>query len=101
MHSALATASKLVVFDIPLLVESSRWRPTLDTVVVIDCESETQIGRVMQRSGWSRAQVEQVLQAQASRALRLSAADSVIFNEAISLEQLDLQVRECARRFGL
>jgi dephospho-CoA kinase len=98
---ALASASALIVFDIPLLVESSRWRPQLDLVMVVDCEVETQISRVMQRSGWSREQTLQIIQAQATRAQRLCAADIVVCNEGIDLHQLDLQVRECARRFGL
>jgi dephospho-CoA kinase len=98
---ALAAASALIVFDIPLLVESSRWRPQLDLVMVVDCEVGTQISRVMQRSGWSREQTQQVVQAQATREQRLCAADIVICNEAIDLHQLDLQVQECARRFGL
>ncbi len=100
-HSALTTDSALIVYDIPLLVESSRWRPQLDLVMVVDCEPETQISRVTQRSGWSREQAMQVIQAQASRVLRLCAADIVIYNDAQSLAQLDLQVQECARRFGL
>jgi dephospho-CoA kinase len=100
-RGAVAAGSTLIVFDIPLLVESRRWRPQLDWVLVVDCGSQTQISRVMQRSGWSREQTQQVVQAQASRALRLSAADIVICNDAIDLAQLDSQVRECAHRFGL
>jgi dephospho-CoA kinase len=98
---ALTTGSPLLVFDIPLLVESSRWRPQLDLVMVVDCSAEIQIQRVMQRSGLMREQIEQVIHAQATRAQRLSAADIVICNEAIDIPQLEWRVRECARRFGL
>jgi dephospho-CoA kinase len=100
-QQALATACPLLVFDIPLLVESPRWRPSLDLVMVIDCDVETQIQRVMQRSGWSREQVQQAVTAQASRQLRLSAADVVICNDGIDIHTLELQVQQWARRFGL
>ncbi len=100
-QQALASGCPLLVLDIPLLVESSRWRPRLDLVLVVDCESETQIRRVMQRSAWSRAQVQQAVLAQASRQLRLSAADVVICNDGIDIPALELQVQQWARRFGL
>ncbi len=98
---ALSVASPLLVLDIPLLVESSRWRPQLDLILVVDCSAEAQIQRVMQRSGWTHQQTEQVIRTQAPRTLRLCAADLVIFNEAITIPQLELKVRDCAHRFGL
>ena len=38
-----ATASAVVVFDVPLLVESGRWREQVDKVLVIDCSEATQV----------------------------------------------------------
>ncbi len=98
---ALSVACRLLVFDIPLLAESTRWRPQLDLVLVVDCSAEIQIQRVMQRSGWAREQTEQVISAQATRAQRLRAADIVICNEALAIAQLEWEVRDCAHRFGL
>ena len=40
-----------IVFDIPLLVESGRWRQQLDRILVVDCSEATQISRVTARSG--------------------------------------------------
>jgi dephospho-CoA kinase len=100
-QQAMATACPLLVFDIPLLVESPRWRHRLGLVMVVDCDVETQIQRVMQRSAWSREQVQQAMNAQAGRALRLRAADVVICNEGIDIHTLEQQVRQWARRFGL
>ncbi len=100
-QAAVQAGSRLVVIDIPLLVESEQWRLKLDAVLVVDCSVETQIQRVMQRSQWTRAQVEQVIAAQASRQQRLAAADAVICNDGIDLATLKLQVRETAVRFGL
>jgi dephospho-CoA kinase len=90
-----------IVFDIPLLVESGRWRQQVDHVLVVDCSEATQIARVMARNGWTREAVEKIMAGQASRAQRLAAADSCIYNDGLSLEALDLLVRQLASRFGL
>jgi len=91
----------LLVFDIPLLVESSRWRNQLDRVLVVDCEVATQISRVMQRSCWTQATVENVIASQATRIQRLAAADLVIYNNELTLDDLDAQVREILLRITL
>ncbi|HAL38365.1 MAG TPA: dephospho-CoA kinase [Polaromonas sp.] len=90
-----------IVFDIPLLVESGRWRQQVDHVLVVDCSEATQIARVMARNGWTREAVEKIMAGQASREQRLAAADSCIYNDGLSLEALDLLVRQLASRFGL
>lgn len=91
----------LLVFDIPLLVESSRWRNQLDRVLVVDCEVTTQISRVMQRSGWTQDMVANVIASQATRTQRLAAADLVIYNNALTLDDLAAQVREILLRITL
>jgi dephospho-CoA kinase len=101
VEAALASQSQCIVFDIPLLVESGRWRPQLDHVLVVDCAPETQVARVVQRSGLAQEEVRAIIAAQASRAQRLAAADTVICNEGLSMAQLAAQVKEAARRFGL
>ena len=98
---AVSAGSACVVFDVPLLVESGRWRQQLDQVLVVDCSEATQLSRVMARNGWSREAVEKVIAGQASRAQRLSAADLCLYNDGLPLEALDLQVRRLAARFGL
>jgi len=90
-----------VVFDVPLLVESGRWRQQLDQVLVVDCGEATQISRVMARNGWPREAVEKIIAGQASRAQRLSAADICLHNDGLTLEALDAEVRRLAARFGL
>ncbi|MFT3717893.1 dephospho-CoA kinase [Pseudorhodoferax sp.] len=99
--TALAAGRRCVVHDIPLLVESGRWRAQLDAVLVVDCQPQTQIARVMQRSGLTEAAVRAIIAAQAPRALRLAAADAVICNDGISLEQLRIEVHGFAQAFGL
>lgn len=96
------STSACVVFDVPLLVESGRWRHRLDSVLVVDCRQETQIARVMARNGWPREQVESVISQQSPRAHRLACADSVIWNDdGIDLPALHALVVEMAHRMGL
>ena len=101
VQSALAAGARCIVFDIPLLVESTRWRPQLDRVLVVDCDVETQVARVVARSKLSADEVRAIIAAQAPRALRLAAADVVICNEGLTLEALRHEVEQAARSFGL
>lgn len=99
--AAVQAGAPCVVFDVPLLVESGRWRSRLQAVMVVDCNEELQIRRVMQRSGWSREAVEQVLISQASRSRRRAAADVCLFNEEVDLGALDALVGQAWKFFGL
>jgi dephospho-CoA kinase len=83
----------LVLLDIPLLVESAHWRQKLDRVLVVDCSTDTQIRRVMQRSGMTAEQVQGIMATQANRAQRLSAADWVIDNGSDDIGKLMRQAQ--------
>ncbi|WP_271010378.1 dephospho-CoA kinase [Paucibacter sp. B51] len=98
-RAAAAAASDLIVFDVPLLVESGRWRQRVDRVLVVDCAEALQIERVMQRSGLSREAVRAVLNAQASRSQRRACADAVIHNQDLGLSELRAQVLTLAARW--
>lgn len=100
-ETAELARAKLVLYDIPLLVESGHWRQVLDRVVVIDCTPATQIDRVMARSTLTREAVEKIMASQASRTQRLKAADVIIFNESITVDQLRHKVSQVAHIFGL
>ena len=91
----------VVVYDIPLLVESPMWRHRFDCVLVVDCTHERQIQRVTSRNGWSAETALKVLQSQASRTTRLQAADWVIQNSDLNLDQLENTVRKFAVQLGL
>ena len=99
--AAMVSGCNCIVFDIPLLAESSRWRPRVDQVLVVDCVVEVQIERVFARSGLERSMVEKIIASQVSRVQRLRAADLVIFNAGDVMEPLALEVEQIARRFGL
>ncbi len=71
-----------VILAVPLLAESPAWLSRCDRVLVIDCEVETQIDRVMARSGLSREQTQAIIMSQASREARKAIANEVIVNES-------------------
>jgi dephospho-CoA kinase len=100
-RDAATAGHRAIVFDIPLLVESGRWVRKLDTVVVVDCSTETQIHRVMARNGLQRAAVQAILDTQASRPARRAAADAVVVNDGIALNTLHGHAVQLARLFGL
>ena len=92
-QASLAGPDQRIIFDVPLLVESGRrWRDIVDRIVVVDCLPDTQIERVMARSGWTREAVQAVLAKQATREQRLAAADDVLHNEGVGLDELHAQV---------
>lgn len=98
---AQASGAACTVFDHPLLVESTRWRIRLDRVLVVDCSLETQIQRVMLRSGLQRQQVLEIVQQQSPAPQRLLAADWVLHNDGIDLPTLRALVVQLAARIGL
>lgn len=92
-QQALAAAGRPVVFDVPLLTESSHWRQRVQRVLVVDCNESTQIARVAQRPGWTAEAALRVVEQQATRTQRRQIADAVIHNEGLDLQDLDEQVR--------
>ena len=101
-QAAIEAGKKCLVFDVPLLVESGeRWRRQVDWVCVVDCQTDTQIQRVMARNQLARPEIEAIMAQQASRAQRLASADGVIYNDGLDLDQLQTAVHEMMARFGL
>lgn len=92
-RQAAQADGRCVVYDVPLLAESSRWRRIAERILVVDCAPETQVRRVMQRSGWTEAAVRAVIAQQAARETRRALADAVIHNDGITPAELAGQVR--------
>ena len=77
------------IYVIPLWWELRRQRPPdIDpwTVIDVDCDEETQIRRVMSRSGLSRDEVLRIMAAQATREERRSQSDHIILNQGSAAE---------------
>lgn len=98
-REAAAAAGRTILFDVPLLTESSHWRARVDRVLVVDCRERTQVARVMARSGWAEPAVLSVIAQQATRVHRRSIADAVIYNDDVDLDTLQTQVHALADRW--
>jgi dephospho-CoA kinase len=97
LRQADRAVGRVIVFDVPLLAESSHWRARTDRVLVVDCRVETQIERVAARPGWSRDAATAVVATQAPRERRRCVADAVIFNDGIDLTTLQAHTRSLWR----
>lgn len=97
--SAAAASSPVIVFDVPLLVESRRWRAIVNRVLIVDASEETQLQRVIARSGWQAEAVRAVIAQQAQRRTRRAAADAVIYNESLTLDELEREVSSLWRHW--
>ena len=101
-QAAEDAGTRVIVFDVPLLVESGRWVQRLDTVIVIDCPPAVQIQRVMSRSGLNQSTVEAILAAQSPRNIRRASADIVVHNgDNCTLADLHKMAEQVATRLGL
>jgi len=68
-----------VIYVVPLLVESSHWK--FPRVLVIDCDEDKQIQRVMQRDGLAEDLIRSIVAQQATRQQRLAIATDVLQNQ--------------------
>ncbi len=78
--------------DIPLLYETGRNRD-FDAVIVVACDPETQVRRIIERDGLSEHDARQRLAAQLPIADKVAQADYVIHTEG-TLDDTDEQVRK-------
>ena len=93
-----ACAAAYAMLVVPLLIESGTYRTRTDRVAVVDCEPETQVSRVMLRSGLTRGEVLAIIASQIPREQRLAAADDVIRNDG-DLAALEGQVAALHSRY--
>jgi len=75
MKAAMDACTKgIVIVVVPLLVEKNLWHP-FDRAIVVDCEVDNQISRLMAREKIDQSKAEVMLLAQASRGQRLQLND--------------------------
>jgi dephospho-CoA kinase len=75
-----AAIGPYVIVAIPLLVETGG-EARFDRVLVVDCDPDLQLARLMARDGTPREEALRMLAAQAPRPKRLAVADDVIHND--------------------
>ena len=85
------------IFAVPLLAETN-FADFVNRILVVDCPLEIRRKRLMARDNESEETVNNILNAQASRAERLDLADDVIVNDG-SLENTERAVEELHQRY--
>lgn len=80
-QAAEKTATLYQVLVVPLLFDSPKYLSLVDRILVIDCDQETQIKRVKERSHLSRFQILQIINTHTKRNDQLKLADDVILND--------------------
>jgi dephospho-CoA kinase len=93
---ASAPEGSLIVHDIPLLAETGQGA-AFDAVVVVDVPSELQVERMVRERGWTPAEANSRIAAQASREERRAIATYVIENTG-TIEDLRGRVAEVFAR---
>lgn len=96
-RQAEAAGGDYQLIVVPLLVGSPLTQ-FVDRVLVVDCEKETQICRLLSRDTETEEQAQRILAAQASREQRLAIADDVINNDH-SLAHVRDQVADLDREY--
>lgn len=86
-----------LIVSIPLLLESSN-NYHFDHIIVVDIDKPTQIQRCSQRDNLSTQQIDDIINAQASREQRLLIADDIIDNN-LALDQLTVSVNNLHNKF--
>ncbi len=68
------------ILAVPLLFDSPRYLPHINSILVIDCDEKTQIERVKQRSQLPESEIINIIRAQTPRKKQLKLANDVIEN---------------------
>ncbi|WP_035052892.1 dephospho-CoA kinase [Andreprevotia chitinilytica] len=76
---------------VPLFFETGAYYDVVTRVLVVDCDEQTQLARVLSRPGLSKETTQAIISLQATRQQRLSGADDVIQNTG-TLDLLEEQV---------
>ena len=71
-----------IVIVVPLLPESPTFLQLVQRVLVVDCDENTQVARVIGRSRLTEAEVRAIIARQTPRAERLQLADDIIRNDS-------------------
>lgn len=90
LRELAASGERIAILEVPLLLEAG-WDRFVDSVVVVDCDEESQVERHMSRTDESAEEAQARMAAQASRRDRLGRADFVLDNSG-TLQQLVAQV---------
>jgi len=77
---------------IPLLLETKQ-QDSVDRILVIDCDEDTQVSRIVSRDNCTESDARKIISSQISRSQRLNSADDIVVNNT-SRKQLDKQIEQ-------
>ncbi|KAI8343813.1 dephospho-CoA kinase [Blakeslea trispora] len=86
----------IVIFDVPLLIESKLDR-FMQTTVVVFCSDALQLQRLRKRDGLTEEQALQRMQSQMPMAEKVEKADIILDNSS-DLSQLEIQVKNMIQK---
>jgi len=97
MNTAMNSCQEgIMIVVIPLLVEKKLWQP-FDRAIVVDCEIENQLSRLMSREKISKEKAKIMLMAQATREERLQLENHLptdIIKNNSKISDLKIMVKE-------
>jgi dephospho-CoA kinase len=86
LNSVVKKPTKYILLVVPLLFETN-FHMLCDKILVIDCEPEVQIERLIQRDSISKVLANKIIKSQLSNKTRLRQADYIINNnQSIALK---------------
>jgi len=94
----LSNRAAYQILVVPLLFDSPRYLPHINSILVIDCDESTQIERVKQRSNLPESEIINIIKAQTSRKKQLALANEVIENNG-SIEKLREKILEIHQKY--
>lgn len=80
-QAVAASTNPYLILEVPLLLERGNLLPLVSRLAVVDCQPDTQISRVRERSNLTERDVRAIMATQVDRATRLAAAHDVIGND--------------------
>ena len=86
------------ILVVPLLFDSPRYLPHINSILVIDCDESTQIARVKQRSQLAESEIINIIKAQTSRKKQLMLANDVIENNE-NVEKLHEKILQIHQKY--
>ena len=94
----LSKGAPYQILVVPLLFDSPRYLPHINSILVIDCDESTQIERVKQRSNLPESEIINMIKAQTSRKKQLTLANDVIENNE-NVEKLREKILEIHQKY--
>ncbi|MDH4315491.1 MAG: dephospho-CoA kinase [Gammaproteobacteria bacterium] len=97
MRRAAVAGGPYQIIVVPLLVESTL-KSFMSRIVVVDCDPQTQLERLLSRDAENLQQAKRIIASQSSREQRLAIASDVIVNDG-DIAETRRQVDDLHRRF--